>query len=345
MLLIFGTTVGAGVFSLPIALQNAGAIPFILIAVVVAYLTAQINILYRRVIEHTGEKHQLPGYAGLILGRRIGRLAVLLLLFATAGALLAYLILGGGFLSNLLGTQPEVGSFILAATAAVLLFVDGHKLESIDGFLTIAKIGLIIVLGAIGLEALAAHPSVPLMGPQPFLAYGTILFAMTGFSIMPELHKTGDERQTIALSQILIGVLYVFFAFSLYPLTSGGGAIMMDSVFKRVIFDIAGLCAVFTPYLLLGVIGVDIFVRDLGLSVRSAKTLMVCIPLLLFALGLQSFTKVLSLTGGVFLGGIAIIIASMYAKTFPRKNIILVNVIRLVFIAGLLYEIVRFFAY
>ena len=185
--------------------------------------------------------------------------------------------------------------------------------------------------------------AVPLIGSNPFVGYGTILFALSGFSIVPELKKDEKLRFTMYAAQFLIVVLYVLFAFANAPLLAGS-VISFPFTIQKILLNITGVFAVLTPYLMLSWVGYDLLNKDMGLDRRSSLVVTTFIPLLLFLLGLQNFSKIIGLTGGVFLGGIAILIARMYEKLRPGQNSLLVKVVQGVLFLGVVAEIIVFFS-
>lgn len=343
ILLIFGSTVGAGIFSLPVTVHKAGLFPFMVFMILLSILTAYVNLLYREIVEHTPGKHQLPGYAKLILGDQASHFTVFFILSSICGSLLAFLILGGTFLGNLTGISSDAGSMIFFSVVFLLVYFDGKHLEKIDMIMSIVKMVFLLVLVMISVTTLTSGKAfaIPFMGERPFYAYGSTLFALSGFTIIPELRRNKYMKKSIFSAQIGISLLYVFFGICLFPLLSGN-QLMFTEDWKRYVFDIAGVSAVFTPYLLMTWVGYDIFSKDLHFSKRASLILILCIPLILFLSGLQSFSSILSLTGGVFLGGIAILISKMYREKFPSKHVIANLVIQIIFLGGVIYEIYKF---
>ena len=135
--------------------------------------------------------------------------------------------------------------------------------------------------------------------------------------------------------------LYSLFAISLYSFVVGEGYRLPGGIIGT-IFNLAGLSAVFTPYLMLSWVTYDIFNKDMQLPKRDSLLLVTTIPLLLFFLGIHSFSTVIAVTGGIFIGGIAIIISRMYMKQFPGKNVLLNYLVQGTFLLGIIFELLQF---
>ena len=354
--LIFGTAVGAGIFSLPITLQQSGAVAFFVLLVILGYIMMRINSMYYELVAHFRVKHQLPGYVELIMGEQWGRIALYLMLFSIYGAIIAYSFLGGTFFSQLLPIPEQLGRQLFYALGVVVFLFAGKKLESIDVLLTILKLGIFLILwGIMGTEIVLSLSGEanevrlpPLFGDQPFMAFGAILFSFASVTIIAELHgKKKDGEQAIARSQLLIGVLYAIFSligvmYGLHLLETNPDLLRRNGVLHT-IFQIGGLITVFTPFQFLALAGRDMLMRDLDVTERSAKGWIAFVPFVFLLFEFGSFLMILSLTGGVFLAAMAYLITWCYALVFPDKKRSELFMIRRVLTIGILSEIIVFF--
>lgn len=338
ILLILALTVGGGIFSLPFALKDAGLILFILFLCLLSFSMAKINYFYRQVVDAIPGRHQLPGYVEKVLGKREKLAAILLLIFSSYGAMLAYIILGGSFVASFSGITQSFGSLFFWAAASLLLFFTGAWLEVLDVFLSFLKIILFVIIILFSFIFLQLPFNLPLVGDNPPAAYGQILFALAGFSIIPELKKDKHINISIYTAALVISLLYLGFAMFLYPFAGGDGFIFQQSALK-LLFNLTGTLAVFTPYLMLSWVGYDLFSKDLGFGKKSALGLTTTIPFFLFLLGVQDFGKVISFTGAIFMAGVVVLIIRMYKKKFPEKNHTLSLFVETLFILGMFLEL------
>lgn len=341
--LLLGTIIGAGIFSLPSALKDAGIFLFFFFLLVISYFLAKINLYYREIVESSHERHQLAGYVKEILGYKMSVLASVLLIFSTFGTLLAYLIIAGDFISEITPIGPEPASLLFFAAASFILLFAGKGIETLDLLFTIIKVILLIIITFLSVDFLIFHKNAfPLIGASPIIAYGSILFAISGFSIVPELKKHISMKGAINTAQVVVLVIYSIFSLSMVGLVNNEGIFIITDPFAKIIFNLAGIFGVFTPYLMLSWVCYDLFNKDLGFDKKESLILVVIVPILLFLIGIHSFSSVISVTGGVFFGGIAIIIAHMYRKKFPEREQVLPFLIQLVFVAGIVAEVIAF---
>jgi amino acid permease len=347
LLLLLGTTIGAGIFTLPITLAKSGFLIYFFLLALLAWIMAKVNWFYKEVIGTVKERHQLGGYVRQILGPGWALAATVLLLFSTVGALLAYLILAGNFISAVTPLNSTQASWAFYFLVFLLLYFGGRRLEVLDIFVTVVKLLLLCLVIIITFSLNEATTAVSLQLNQMhfkevLIAYGSVLFALTGYSIVPELRRDKTEKKAISLAQAVVALFYFLFALSLLRFVQNG-EFAINNNFQRVVFNITGIFTVLTPYLMLSWVGYDVFDKDLGFPKKEALILILILPLLFYLIGFHDFLAVISISGGVFLGIIGFLIAKMYRKKFPTKNKLLVRVIQLIFIAGAVAEIATLF--
>lgn len=338
--LLLGTIIGAGIFSLPIALRQSGWIFFFLTIIGLAYLLAKTNTLYRDIIESIPEKHQLPGYVKIVLGKQMSKISTFLLLISTIGALLAYLIIGGTFMGNVVGSGSWTGSIIFFISIFFVTILAGKRIEEFDVVFTVIKVLLLasIIVSSFSHLTFFTTRFIPMIGENPIGAYGAILFALIGISIVPELKKDRCIHKSIYIAEFVVLIFYMLFAVILYPYLSSS-----ELVFKSFLFDITGVFTILSPYLMMTLIGNDLLEKDLKINKKHSFIIVLFVPIVLFLIGMTSFIKVISLTGGVFLGSIVILVTMMYKKKFPHKNKLIISIIQYIFIIGVFLEIWQFF--
>lgn len=344
LFLLLGTIIGAGIFSLPIALSKSGFLIFFALIIILAYLMAKVNWFYREIVTSIKTRHQLSGYVRQILGPKLSFVSAVLLLFSTIGALLAYLILAGDFIAAITPLNSTQGSWLFYLVMFLLLYFGGKQLEALDVFMTVVKvifltIVIILTFNLPNFVKILTYTPADFNLKHIFLVYGTVLFSLTGYSIVPELKNTNNQKQSINLAQILSALFYVLFSINLFFYVYQSDFVLQPGLIA-ILFNLTGIFCVLTPYLMLSWVSYDLFDKDLGFDKKSALILTAIIPLLLYLIGMHDFLAVISVSGGVFLGGIAIIIARMYAAKFPGKHTLLLNVIQIVFGLGALAEII-----
>lgn len=335
LLLLVGTIVGAGMFAVPFVFQRSGFLTGALALALLAAAVAIVHLAYAEVVQATPDIHRLPGYVRRYLGRAPGWLASASYLFGLSGALLAYLVLGGSFLGELIGwvlpTAPASAGPIAFYLAGVLVISRGIRFEGLtDAILTLGLVAAILILGLsllprISLASLAGfHPG------RLAVPYGVILFSLAGSAVIPDLRRLLGGRGQAGLGRIVAAGtlasagLYLVFAAAVVGVT--GAATAPDAI--------SGLAAKFgTPYLLLGsAIGVlatitsfialgvvleGTFVSDFRIRPRLAWLTTAAIPAVLWGFGFQDFIAIISVVGAVGIGLDSILILLVQRKLAP----------------------------
>ncbi|MBI2578006.1 MAG: amino acid permease, partial [Candidatus Wildermuthbacteria bacterium] len=196
---LVGTIVGAGIFALPYAVSQSGAIPAIFYFVVMGGVVLLLHLFFGEFSLRTSATHRLIGYAKLYLGSTGKGFAVFAILFSNIGALLAYTIIGGEFLQTALSPLVAISSF-----QASLIFWGILSLFILRGIKLIAKAELLMniaLFAAVGIIFFFAIPFVHAENffvfsmPNAFLPYGLILFAFAGWSAIPEIAELFKKKK------------------------------------------------------------------------------------------------------------------------------------------------------
>ena len=351
-----GTIIGVGLFSLPFITSKVGIWVMLGYFAALGTLVVVIHRFFGEVVLKTEGQHRLPGYAGIYLGK-IGKIvAVISTILGLFGALLAYLLVGGEFLTALFSSQWGGGNL----TYTLLYFSVGAALIFF-GIKTIAKIeffGLLLffaILAAIFFRGLPFIRPANLIAFDPaylFLPYGAILFSLWGAALIPEIKEMIGEprlvRKIIAPAIIIPAFVYLAFIFLVLGITGsqtsseaivGLKNYLGDGIVTLALFF--GLLTTFTSFITLGLTLKKVFWYDLKIPKNAAWLITLAVPLVLYFAGLRDFIEVIGLVGAVMLGIDGILIILMFRKIAPKRKFLAYPLI-LIFLAGILYEIIYF---
>ena len=322
--------VGAGVFGIPFAFAKAGFWIGFLFLIGTGLATLFLYFIYSEVILRTHQSHQMVGYTQLYLGNFWKRLLFFSLLLTTYAALLAYIIISGEFLPNVLSSVFYLSSssfsiwFFAVASFLVLLGIRTVAWVELGfSFLFIAVIALIFGFG-IGDVDFSNYFYINI--DFWFFPYGVLLFAFGGLSAIPIQRRIleGNEgyfKKAILTAVLVVAVLYFIFGFTVLGIsgdTTTPDAIsgLIDQIGGRIVFlgSLFGIMAVSTSYLMLSTALLEVFMLDYGMSRKVSWALVVFPPLALFLGGLRNFIDVISLGGAVGIGLEAFILIFMYIK-------------------------------
>jgi len=365
---LIGTIIGVGMFSIPYAINQSGIILLFVYLPVLGTIQYFLHKIYAEIILSTKTKHRLPGYAEKYIGKKGKIISFILSLLGSYGSLLAYIIIGGIFLHELL--YPFLGGSLFTYTLILfviqaIIVLSGLKLISA---IELAMSGLLIAL--VGLLAYKgwAYSSfdnfAPINWSKAFLPYGPIFFAVGGSDAIPSVckllcQKKESIKSAIAWGTFLPVILMLIFTFTVVSIT--GVNTTSDTLIglSRVLPNglmlfalILGLLAIITSFLVIAQATREIFWWDFGMNKNFAWALSCFVPFLLYLAGVRNLMAVVSLTGAIVgsLIGIFYIWLFFEAKRKPEQPSIIKNKITkpvavflaFLFLSGLTYEIYYF---
>lgn len=333
-----GTIIGVGLFALPYITSRVGIWIMLGYFIVLTAVVILIHQLFGEVALKTQDFLRLPSYAEIYLGRAAKKVAFLAAVLGFMGALLAYLIIGGQFLSSLL--SPFFGGNGLFYTLLYFAVGSGLILYGIKGVSKIEFWGIILFFIALAGIFLKGLPFWQLenLGIKTggagdfFLPYGAILFSLWGASLIPEVEEMLKEnkqaiRKVIPAAVLLAASVYLFFIFLIFGITGASTSEEVITGLKNVLGDGAvylialfGLLTTFTSFIALGLTLKKIFKYDLQMKEFFAWLIACFIPLAFFLAGFQDFIKIIGFVGGVMLAIEGIIIVLMYRQLVKINN-------------------------
>ncbi len=362
---LMGTIIGVGLFTMPFVINKAGIIPLFVYMAVLAAIQYYLHLLFAEVVLSTKDKHRLPGFVGKYINQKSKKFTFLVDIIGSYGSALAYIIIGGLFLHQLV--NPYFGgnvffySTLLFAGISLIVFFDIKLIAGTELVLTsflILAIGLIAWRG-FGYIQLGNYNL--LDWKNVFLPYGPIFFAVGGGAAIPEVCRLMAYQKEKIKSVIFWGTfipagLMLVFVMVILGITgrstspdtlAGLSAILTDGVITFSL--IFGLLAIITSYIVIAQATEEVYQWDMGLKNKTAWFLACFIPYFLYLIGWTDLIKVISFTGAVTggLSGIILIWLAFKVKAGPEKdscvkcklNLPLACVLSLLFVLGVIYEV------
>lgn len=313
-----GTMVGVGVFGVPFSFAKSGFLVGFLFLFLIGFLTLTVNSMFGEVVLRTKDRHQMVGYVGVYLGsmwKKVMFFAVVLSIYA---ALLAYIIISGDFLGNILSEffylSNSTYSYYFAIILSFLLLFGIKRISILELVLTALFISVVLIIFGVGVPQVS-FDNLKIINPEFwFLPYGILLFAFSGMAAVPiqrEILRGAEHKlkKSILYSILMVGALYLMFAFVVVGISgdiTSPDAItgLFDSLGNKIVIlgSIFGVLAIGTSFLMLGAALDEVFRWDYGLKKVWSWLLVVSPPLLLFIIGLRTFIDVISLAGSLAIG-------------------------------------------
>ncbi|MCK5081191.1 MAG: hypothetical protein KAQ63_03430, partial [Candidatus Moranbacteria bacterium] len=284
------------------------------------------------------------------------------------GTLVAYIILGGIFLHQLLnpwwgGTEFFYTVALFIAETIVILF--GLKMiAKAEAVLTIL---LILAIGGLSWRSLGywdvSNYSL-LNFKNLLLPYGVIFFAIGGQAAIPEVcrllkNEKRKIRSAIVWGTFLPVALIAFFAFLMIGVTGANTSpdvlVGLSTHLDNWIMSLAlifGLLAVTTSYLVISQSLREVYWWDEGMNKYFSWFLAASVPFILFLIGVRDLTSVIGLTGSITGGLYGIILIGVYFKVRKKKkrrkvlnkglSKSLAVILCLAFVLGVVAEVISF---
>ena len=325
---LVGTTIGAGIFSLPYVFFKAGFIIAMLEFIVLVSAVLLIQLIVGEIALRTRGKKRLIGYSEEYLGYKWKLFTTISTMLGGMGVILVYIILAGRFLSFILGQNAISSSLIFFAVWFLFILAKPimfGKTELIFSFSVILTI-IMISMFNIGYVDFGNFKSFDIN--NFFLPYGVILFAISGFYVIPEMEDIlGAQKQklkkAIIWGTILPAAVYLFFIFIVLgvsgALTSpdavSGLASALNSKVILLFGSALGLLAVSGASLSYGIYIKETLWYDFKINKWLAWFLTGAAPLTLFILGARNLIAVIGVVGALFFAFQAIVVLLIHKKS------------------------------
>tara|TARA_Y100000310_G_scaffold308712_1_gene352103 strand:- start:1159 stop:2274 length:1116 start_codon:yes stop_codon:yes gene_type:complete len=309
-----GSIIGAGILGLPYVFAKAGFFIGLAWLIFLGLILILVNLYLGEVTLRTKGTHQLKGYAKKYLGEKGSKIMFLAIVFGIYSALLAYLIGEGQSISRIItGTTSYSLLFgILFWLALTVLLRKGLRgLRKIETWGVLAIIGIIIGIFIWFFPAIQT-PQITEINPSfVFMPIGVVMFALLGFTAIPELRREIEGNEKELKKAIIIGatiplILYILFSFTVVGVL-GKSVQEVATLSLGSAALILGIFTMFSSYFVHSFILRDFLRYDLRLSKKSIFFWVSIFPLILYLaitiFNIAGFVGVLGI-GGVISGGI-----------------------------------------
>jgi len=327
-----GTIIGAGILGLPYIFAQSGFLAGLFWLIVLGAVILFVNLTLGEITLRTKGKHQLSGYAEKYLGKWGKRAMFFAMTFGIYSALLAYLVGEGESFSQLLpgNINPLWLGFGFWIIMTLLLREGLKGLKKIETYGVIAIIAIILGIFIKFIPQINSANLLTINFPNFGLPIGIVLFALLGFTSIPELKKeiTGQEKinkKAIIIGTIIPVILYILFS-AIFVGILGKGVTEVATLSFGPLITILGIFTMLTSYFVLSYSLKETLKYDITTNKQNNFIFTSIVPLILYILiiklSLFGFATILGI-GGVISGGIMgilILLISKRAKSKTRNN-------------------------
>ena len=275
---------------------------------------------------------------------------------------------------------PDVSKlliFWLFGSAAIFLGI--RRIAFSEFLITGGIIVIILIIFGYGVGHFGKIISVPAFNLQNiFLPYGAVLFALVGRVAIPAVvsyfqkikQPLVEIKKPIILGTLLPSLIYLLFVLGILGLSRVVSEDAVSGLTGQVpqgvltLVGIFGLISLWSSYIVIGLDIKNALKYDLKFPKILAGLTVIILPALLYFWGFQNFLTLVSLIGGIFIALEGVFIALMWLKArktrlpapeaaglggqvkseeviFKKLNPLVVYVLIIMFIGGILYEIIH----
>ncbi|HEY4495454.1 MAG TPA: aromatic amino acid transport family protein [Candidatus Paceibacterota bacterium] len=323
-----GTTVGAGIFSLPYVFLKAGFLIGLLefIAIVAAVLLIQLII--GEIALRTKGKKRFIGYAEQYLGHKWKLFVTIATLLGGVGVLLVYIILAGRFLSFIISQSAASSSLIFFAVWCLFILAKPKMFGKTELIFSFSIISIIILISSFNIGYIDFNNFKSFNIDNILLPYGVILFAIAGYYVIPEMEDIIGTSKKKLKNAIIFGTLipaaiYLFFIFIVLgvsgnltsPDAISGLASALNSKVVLLLGSFLGLLAVSGASLSYGIYIKETLWYDFKINKWLAWFLVGAAPLALFLAGARNLITVIGIIGALFFAFQAVVVLLIHKKS------------------------------
>ncbi|MEA3450244.1 MAG: aromatic amino acid transport family protein [Patescibacteria group bacterium] len=363
-----GYIIGVGMFGLPFVVAQSGVWPFIFFILFFGAVQYFQHMIYANMVIVTDTFHRLPGYANLYLGRAGRNILAVAKIGGNYGVLLAYIIIIGIFLNELLlpvfGGSEFIYSSLLFFISAIIVFFGIKLIAKIELVMSVLLILVVFFIIWKGYGAVDMANFTSISWPLLLLPFGATLMALDGNGSIPIVVKILNKdirsvRTAVRLGTIIPIIITIVFTFIIVGISGnqttpdalvGVKQILNDGViFFSLIF---GVLTITTSIVLVSESIKETLWWDFKINKTVAWFLTISVPYAMFVFGFTDLTEVISIVGGVAgaLSAIMLILMFNQLRKIPGKlrlfkwnpPISLLFFITMLFMIGIFYEFGHF---
>lgn len=331
-----GTIFGVGIYGLPYVISQTGVFIFLGFLLLTGLLVYLVNIVYADVVSRDTDDKRFVGYVREYVGVRAAKFFLWVNVASYWGTLLVYLLVWGKFAQLIVSPDGRISelffSLLLFLVTAIIIFRGSKTVVWFDTVFLTSVILLFIIFGVIGAQHVGEMPTRVINASSAILPYGTILFALWGVNIIPEIvnhtrQKLGYVKKVIPAGLLFAACMYL--AFALF-VSSISGSDTTKEAFEGlepflgrtaiVIGSCIGIITIFLSYINLGWSARNMLHFDLKLNKMQALALILLPPLIMRIAGLDNLVIITSVIGAILLGLNGAVIFYMYFKSTYRLH-------------------------
>src|SRR3989344_1876407 len=213
---LVGTTIGAGILGIPYVISKSGFFTGALDIILLFILVTVVSLYLAEVVLRTKDNHQITGLAEIYLGRSGKFILLFSMVVIVFGAMVAYTYGASEALTKIFGGNEFFNSILFFSVLSLIFYFGIKIFEKFESMITVMFILIIFLICLIGISSFSLNNLTEFNITKIFVPFGVILFATTGFLVIPEMKKELSNKRDYKKSIILVmGTSFVSMGFAL----------------------------------------------------------------------------------------------------------------------------------
>ena len=349
--------IGAGIFALPYIFLKSGLPVGLFYLVFFGFVFAIVHSLYADVILKTSGSHRFVKYAEIYLGKSGFWTSVFTTVIGLILALTIFIVLSVSFFNLVF---PELSSMyavlIFWFTSSIFIFLKINKLAYFEFLVVLTMLAIIVFVFLFGWFVGNAQIEYSRVDLAYFLLpFGPVLFSLAGRPAISSIVEYFDRnnipvagiKKAIFAGTLIPAVAYFLFVIGILKISPNVAEDAVTGLVSYVpqlflaIIGLFGLFSLWSSYTIIAREIKGIFELDFNLPHSIALISVIFLPLVLYFAGFQDFLSLVSVAGGIFLALESILVILMWRSMARRRISLLFATIVLIFIGGIVYEIIK----
>jgi len=323
---LVGTTIGAGILGIPYVISKSGFFTGALDIILLFILVTVVSLYLAEVVLRTKDNHQITGLAEIYLGRSGKFILLFSMVVIVFGAMVAYTYGASEALTKIFGGNEFFNSILFFSVLSFVFYFGIKIFEKFESMITVIFILIIFLICLIGISSFSPNNLTEFNITKIFVPFGVILFATTGFLVIPEMKKELSNKRDYKKS-IIFGVgisSFIYLIFTALVLGVSGDSVTTVAtiglgnslgMFVNYLGNLLAILVMGTSFVSMGFALKNSFKLDYKISPLKSWILVILFPLILIFSRLGDFIRVMEYSAIIGSGLLITCILIMHSKS------------------------------